>query len=131
MKYVVLIGRILYAWLFISNALFGHFMNHGMLTQYAEMQGVPLAGVMVIISGLLIFFGGLSVLLGYKVKIGAILILLFLLPVTFMMHNFWVVSDPQMVAMQQAMFWKNLALAGAALLIYYFGSGPLSLDKNK
>jgi putative oxidoreductase len=32
--------------------------------------------------------------------------------------------------MQQAMFMKNLGLLGGALLIAYFGAGPVSLDER-
>jgi len=43
------------------------------------------------------------------------------------MHRFWGLQDPMMAANQMAHFFKNIALAGAALIIIYFGSGPLSL----
>ena len=72
--------------------------------------------------------GGISILLGYRVRIGAWLLVLFLIPVTVMMHNFWAVSDPMMAQIQLAMFLKNLSLLGGALLLAYFGPGPLSLD---
>ena len=76
------------------------------------------------------FAGGLSIVLGYKAKLGAWLIILFLVPVTLMMHNFWTIKDPMMRRMQQLMFMKNLSMLGAALLIAYFGAGPLSIDSN-
>ena len=72
--------------------------------------------------------GGLSVALGYKARYGAWLLVLFLVPVTIMLHNFWAVTDPMMSRMQQVMFMKNLTMIGGALLISYFGAGPLSLD---
>ena len=72
--------------------------------------------------------GGLSIATGCYAKFGGWLIVLFLLPVTFMMHNFWAVTDPSMAQMQQIMFIKNISMLGGALLIAYFGSGPLSLD---
>ena len=75
--------------------------------------------------------GGLSILLGYHARIGAWLLVLFLVPVTVMMHNFWAVSDPMMHQLQQAMFFKNVALTGAALLIAHFGAGPYSLDARR
>ena len=75
--------------------------------------------------------GGLSVLLGFRAKIGAWLLVLFLVPVTVMMHNFWAVQDPMMRGMQQAMFMKNLSMLGAALLISHFGAGPLSFDARR
>ena len=72
--------------------------------------------------------GGLSVLLGYRAKLGAWLIVVFLVPVTLMMHNFWAVHDPVMAQMQMVMFMKNISILGGALLISQFGAGPFSLD---
>jgi uncharacterized membrane protein YphA (DoxX/SURF4 family) len=45
-----------------------------------------------------------------------------------MMHNFWAVSDKMMAQMQMVMFFKNVSILGAALLIANFGSGAFSLD---
>ena len=56
------------------------------------------------------------------------LVILFLVPVTFMMHQFWTATDPMIAADQMAHFIKNVSLIGSALFIFYFGSGPFSLD---
>ena len=125
MKYTVLFGRILFSIIFIS-AIAGHFSQQ--MIAFATAQGVPAASLIVPLSGIIALLGGFSVALGYKAKWGAWLLVLFLVPVTFKMHNFWAVQDPMMAMMQQAMFMKNLAMLGAALLISYFGAGPLSLD---
>ena len=126
--YLVVAGRVLYAAIFLAAAI-GHF-SQGEIG-YAARQGVPLANVLVPVSGLLALVGALSVVLGYRAKLGAWLLVLFLVPVTAMMHNFWAVKDPMMAAMQQAMFFKNLSMLGGALLIAYFGAGPLSLDARR
>jgi putative oxidoreductase len=125
MKYMVLLGRILYAAIFISAAP-GHF-TAGMIA-YAAGKGVPLASIAVPVSGIIAFIGGLSILAGYKARYGAWLIALFLLPVTVMMHNFWAIGEPMAARMQYIMFMKNLSMLGGALFIAYFGSGPFSLD---
>jgi putative oxidoreductase len=125
MKYIVLLGRVLYSLIFVMASL-GHF-SKGTIG-YAAAQGVPLASVVVPLSGVMALLGGLSVVLGYKARWGALLLVLFLIPVTVIMHNFWVVKDPMMAQMQQVMFMKNLSILGGALLISYFGPGPLSLD---
>ncbi len=98
---------------------------------YAAAQGVPFASFLVPASGVLAVVGALSVLLGYRARIGAWLLILFLVPVTFMMHNFWTVADPMMQQIQIAMFMKNVALIGGALLIWSFGPGPYSLDGRR
>lgn len=124
MQYVVLIGRIFFSAIFILASL-GHFSKQMM--DYAAMQGVPMAHFLVPLSGIIAFLGGLSVLLGYKAKIGAGLLVIFLVPVTLTMHRFWGISDPMLAGLQQVMFMKNLCMLGGALIITYFGSGPLSL----
>jgi putative oxidoreductase len=83
---------------------------------YAASQGVPMASIAVPISGVLALAGGLSILLGYRAKIGAWLIVLFLAGVTPLLHNFWAVSDPMMHQMQFVMFMKNVSMIGGALL---------------
>lgn len=126
MKYLVLLGRILYSAIFIMAGP-NHF-KAGTIA-YAAAQGVPLASLAVPFSGAMAIAGGLSILLGIKAKWGAWLIVLFLIPVTLMMHKFWGLSDPQAAMMQQIMFMKNVSMLGGALLIAHFGSGPLSIKE--
>ncbi len=127
MEWLVLIGRILYSMIFV---LFGlnHFFKLSDMAGYAASQGVPAPTVATIITGIMLVLGGLSVLLGYKARIGSLLLVIFLIPTAFIMHNFWSFNDPMMASNQMAHFMKNLALAGSALLIYYFGTGPKSLE---
>jgi putative oxidoreductase len=124
-RFLAPVGRTLFAAIFLLAAP-GHFSAHTI--DYAAQQGVPLASLAVPISGLVAGIGGLSVLLGWKARFGAWLLVLFLVPVTLMMHAFWKVADPMMAQMQMAMFMKNLSMIGGALLITQFGAGPLSLD---
>ena len=59
------------------------------------------------------------------------MLVLFLIPVTLMMHKFWGISDPQAAQMQMIMFMKNLSMLGGALLITQFGAGPASIDARQ
>ena len=115
-KVVIEIGRILFALLFISGGL-GHLTKLEAMTGYAKYKKLPSAKLGVIVSGLFILFGGLSVLLGIWVDLGAVLLILFLLPSALIMHNFWTETDSMAKSMQQSMFFKNIALAGAALIL--------------
>jgi putative oxidoreductase len=125
---VVVAGRVLFSLLFLMSSL-GHFSRQTIA--YAASQGVPLASIAVPISGALALAGGLSILLGYRARLGAWLIALFLVPVTLMMHKFWTVGDPMMAQMQQIMFLKNMTMLGGALLISQFGAGPASFDSYR
>jgi putative oxidoreductase len=85
---------------------------------------VPFAGVLALV-------GGLSVALGYRTRIGAAMLIAFLIPVTFMMHRFWAMPDPQSAQIQLAMYMKNLSMLGGALMLLYFGGGPVSVDARE
>lgn len=125
MKYLLLTGRIFFSLIFIMAGP-NHFSSATI--GYAASLGVPLAAFVVPLSGLIALIGGLSIAAGFKAKWGALLIILFLIPVTLMMHQFWTVKDPMMMQMQMTMFMKNISMLGGAIIIANLGSGPLSLD---
>jgi uncharacterized membrane protein YphA (DoxX/SURF4 family) len=115
MEIAFLIGRIVLGIYYLFNAA-NHFMQLEMMTGYTASKGVPAPKLAVAGSGLVLFLGGLSILLGYQPYIGAILVVIFLVPVAFMMHNFWAVDDQQMKMAEMVNFLKNLALAASALM---------------
>jgi putative oxidoreductase len=127
MPYVILLGRILFAAIFLL-ASPRHFTSEGI--GHAAELGVPLASLAVPASGVLAIAGGLSVLLGFHARVGAWMLVAFLVPVTLGMHAFWRLDDAAEVHVQQAMFLKNVSMIGAALLIAWYGAGPLSLDSH-
>lgn len=124
---VVFLGRLLFSLIFLTAGL-NHFAKQTIA--YAASQGVPMAAVLVPLSGLIAIVGSLSILFGYRAKIGAWLIVLFLIGVT-PLHKFWGISDPMAQQIQMVMFMKNLAMLGGALLITQLGSGPWSLDTRQ
>jgi putative oxidoreductase len=127
MKYLVLSGRLFYSLIFLLSS-FNHFSTSTI--EYAASKGVPMASILVPAAGIIAFAGSLSIILGYKAKLGAWLIVVFLIPVTLMMHNFWALTDATMREMQQINFMKNLSMLGGAFIIAYFGAGPISIDSR-
>ena len=125
---VVVLGRFLFALIFLMAGA-NHFNKQTI--GYAASQGVPLAAIAVPLSGVLAIAGGLSILFGYRAKLGAWLIAVFLVPVSLMMHKFWTVTDPMMAQIQMILFMKNVSMLGGALLISQFGAGPFSLDARR
>jgi putative oxidoreductase len=125
---IVVLGRFFYTLIFVMAGA-NHFSAKTIA--FSASQGVPLASIAVPLSGVLAIAGGLSILLGYRAKLGAWLIVLFLIPVTCMMHKFWTVQDPMMAQIQMILFMKNVAMLGGALLISQFGAGPISLDARR
>jgi len=123
-RYLVPLGRLFFVLIFLTT--FSHFQAQTIA--YAAQQGVPLARIAVPLSGVIALAGAISVLIGYRAKIGAWLLVLFLVPVTLALHRFWGLSDPMMAQLQRVMFLKNVSMIGGALLIAYFGAGPISVD---
>src|SRR5262249_51355780 len=95
---------------------------------YAARHGTPAAHLLVPLSGVLALVGGLLIAFGFATRLGALLVVFFLIPVTVTMHNFWAVADPAARQMQLAHFMKNVSMLGGALVIYVFGAGALSVD---
>ena len=128
LRLLVPLGRVMLAVIFLLSGP-AHFSPK--MIGYAASQGVPLAGVLVPLSGAVAFVGALMVALGWHARLGALLLALFLIPVTLTMHAFWAVRDPMMAEMQRIMFMKNLAILGGVSLIGYYGGGPLSFDRKR
>ena len=116
MEYVFLLGRILFGGFFILGGI-NHFRHLGMMAGYSASKGVPAAKVAVVFSGLLVLLGGFCIVVGCSPEIGVACIVLFLLPVTFMMHAYWTETDPMQQMSQRVNFQKNIALLGAALML--------------
>jgi putative oxidoreductase len=117
MDIVLIIGRVLFALLFISSGI-SHLTKLEAVTGYAQYKKVPAAKFSVVLSGLMILVGGLYIAFGVYADLGALLIALFLIPTSFMMHAFWKETDATAKQNEVYGFFKNLSLAGAALIIF-------------
>ena len=124
MDILVLIGRILFGLLFLGSAA-GHLTQTEGMAQYASAKGVPAARPLVQLTGVQILLGGVMVILGVWADLGALLLVVFLVATAFVMHGFWKADDPQERQMEQIQFLKDLALAGAALMLFaFFATNP-------
>jgi putative oxidoreductase len=118
---IPLIARIFLSAIFLKSAL-GKIMDPAGTQQFMASYGMPFTGLFLIGAIVLELAGGLSVLIGYKARWGAALLVIFLIPTTLIFHTKF--SD----AVQMIMFMKNLAIVGGLLMVAYFGAGPVSLD---
>ena len=129
MKAVLAIGQVLFALIFINSGI-GHLTKLDAMTGYAKYKKVPAAKLSVLVSGLMILVGGVFVGLGIYADLGALLLAIFLIPTAFLMHNFWKESDATAKMNETVAFFKDLSLAGAALIIYALVSGGAELGIN-
>ena len=109
------VGKVGFVAFFVMSGV-NHLVNYKGLTAYAQSKHIPLPGVAVVVSGLMMLAGSAMILLFWHPSWGAGLLVLFLLPAAFLMHNFWAETDAMMKANQMAHFWKNLTIAAGAVI---------------
>ena len=64
--------------------------------------------------------GGVLILIGVKPRLGAFLLIIFLIPITILFHQFWFVEG-HVREMAHVMFLKNLSILGGLFFILVFG----------
>ncbi len=117
MDVVALIGRILFAAIFLASS-YGHFTQAEAMAGYAGSKGVPQPKLAVFAGGAVMLIGVLLIVLGIWADLGALLLVVFLLPTAFLMHAFWRETDGQAQQQEQVHFMKDVSLAGASLLLF-------------
>jgi uncharacterized membrane protein YphA (DoxX/SURF4 family) len=116
-----LAGRVIFSYFFILAGYRHLTQTKGIAAYYKAVSNAPMPEATVIVTGLMLLGGGFSFLLGFHPRIGAALLVAFLIPVSIVMHPYWKQTDPMARANQDAQFWKNITLAGAAIFI---GANP-------
>lgn len=115
-KFFLFLARLLFSGLFLFSA-YGHFANTKGMAGYAASKGVPSSELGVQVSGAVFGFGALGVLTGWFPRLGAWLIALQLIPISYYMHPFWKEEDAQKKQGEMVNFLKNSSLIGSAILI--------------
>ncbi len=112
---IVILGRIMFGMYFVISGI-SHFKDRKTLTGYADSKKVPMAHLLVLVTGVMLLVGGLGFVLNVSLPQSAVLLVLFLIPTSFIMHAFWKDSDPMHKMNNKINFMKNLAIAGALLM---------------
>lgn len=113
---LLLIGRLLFSLIFIFSAIMQlwKFKN---TVQYLTTLKVPFPKFLAICSNIVSIIGGIGIVFHSYSLYGSILIILFLLPSTFIAHRFWNIEDKKEKNNQMQHFMKNVALIGGAIII--------------
>jgi putative oxidoreductase len=126
--FLALLGRIMLVAVFLSAAAGNMVPHYEETIALMRAQNIPYPEYF--LPGAIVFLaiGGLSVLVGFKARFGAFLLLIFLAAATYYFHNFWDKTNPQEIKMVMVDFMKNLSIAGAMVFIIAVGAGPGSID---
>jgi putative oxidoreductase len=125
---VTLLGRVFLAAIFFLSAAGEKIPNFNAVAGVMESVGVPAARFMLVGAIVFLLLGSVLLVLGFRARLGAGLLLVFLVLATYYFHGFWRIADPHAQQEQMIQFMKNLSMMGAMLFIIANGSGPWSLD---
>ncbi|MEX0669625.1 MAG: DoxX family protein [Pirellulales bacterium] len=131
--FLSLLGRLMIAAIFLMSAVGGKIMNFSGTVEKMTAEGVP--SPTILLGGAIAFLilGSLSIVLGYKGRVGALLLLIFLGAATYYFHDFWKLpadADPAAKQGEVIAFMKNMALMGTMVFLFANGTGPWSLDNR-
>lgn len=124
-----LVGRVLLASIFVVSG-YGKIGGFAGTSAYMTSKGLPFVSALLVLTIVIELGAGLMVMLGIKARWAATALVLYLIPVTVIFHDFWAV-DAASAQMQQIMFMKNLAIMGGLLLVVAFGAGPYSVMRKR
>ena len=117
---LVLVGRVFIASLYLASA-FGKITNFEVTTRFMASHGMPMVAVLCVAAILVEVMGGLSLVLGFYARWGAVALFIYMVPTTLIFH-----LGPE----QRIQFLKNLAIMGGLLQLAACGPGELSLDRK-
>ena len=117
MDVVLIIARILFSFMFVMSGV-NHLTQPDAMVGYATFKKVPMPKQSVLLSGVLLLLGGLSVILGVWADLGALVLVVLLVIMAVKMHDFWTQTDPHAKQVEMVGFMKNIGLAGGALFIF-------------
>jgi putative oxidoreductase len=124
-----LIGRICLSAIFIFEAIDSTFFFDKTREAMTE-HGLVWSQDMLLYCGIfLLTVGGLMVLLGYRATLGGIMLLMYWVPVTFIMYDFWNYDNRSEFREQSILFMKNVAIIGGLLMLVGKGSGRYSIKR--
>ena len=106
------VGRIGVAILFVKAGI-NHIRKRQAMMAYVQSKNLPFAWLDVIGTGIMMLVGSALLVVNWHPHWGAAIIVVFLVPTAFLMHNYWTEPDPMARANQNAHFWKNITIAFA------------------
>lgn len=124
-----LIGRLALAWFFLSEAWTrgANWDANVSLMTFANMPAPP---VLLALALIVMALGGLSLLLGFHARHGAILLFGFTVVAAMLMHDYWNLKEAAARADVYELFARDVAIAGGLLLVVGMGAGPMALDNT-
>jgi putative oxidoreductase len=123
----LLIGRLCFGALFVPSG-YGKLTGPG-ITAMLAAKGVPAPEILSSVGGAVELVGGLAIIVGFKTRFVAAVLIVFTIIATLLAHQYWMLDGPGRYA-QYIQFYKNVAIIGGFLYVFVRGAGPISLDRR-
>ena len=128
-SFTPLAGRILMSVVFLVSGFF-KIGGYSQMVAYSTAKGLPMAGVAIACAAVIELVCGLAILVGFQTRLAAWLLFLYLLPVTFLFHNFWAMQGAEQQDNMIHLL-KNVAIMGGLVILASNGAGPHSIDHSR
>ena len=126
---LAVLGRVMIALIFLMSAVGNKIPKFNDVAELMANEGVPQPKIMLAGAIAFLILGALSIILGYWARVGAFLLLVFLMAATYYFHDFWK-ATPERQSLEMINFMKNLSLMGTMVFLMANGGGPWSLDNR-
>jgi len=125
--FLSLLARLMIVAIFLTSAVLDKIPNFAAVAEKMAAKGVPQPGILLVGAIAFLLLGSVSLVLGYKARLGSLLLLVFLVAATYYFHAFWKLPEAERMP-EQIAFMKNLALMGTMVFLIANGPGPWSVD---
>lgn len=127
-NFCLFFGRLLLGTVFLQAGI-EKFMDFEGTSAYMASKGFTFIPFFLVVAALVEIVGGLSLLFGYHIRLGAAMLFLFLIPVSILFHNFWDMAPGFERQDTLYQFMKNLGIMGGLLYVIGTGAGKWSIDR--
>ncbi len=124
----LLLGRIAMGVLFVPSG-FNKLMDPSRMTGMLAGKGFPAPMAWAYLAGAIELIGGIAVIVGFRTRTAALLLVIFTLAAAYLGHPYWTIESGANRVQQYIHFWKDIAIAGGFLYVWVRGAGALSLDR--
>lgn len=125
-----LIGRLILAWFFLSQAWgYGHDWDASVTLM--AMKHIPAAPLLLVFALVVMVLGSVSLTLGFHARHGALLLFALTIAASVLMHDFWKITNEADAIADYDIFARNMAIAGGLLLIVGLGPGRFAIDNGR
>jgi putative oxidoreductase len=123
-----LVGRVLLALMFVW-AGYGKIAGYDGTAGFMASSGMPMVNVLLPLTILVELGGGIALIVGWKARWVALALAAFTLLASLIFHNYWAMTGAAVMT-NMLFFYKNVAVIGGMLMVFAFGPGRFSIDRE-